>query len=82
MRLQRRHGTEFVLSLFFNPGLLAGLNWLISVLNHLVNHPNTKIKNQTLNRHNLSVLGRLYSLILSGYPFKCTSDGFILFVSV
>ena len=59
---------------------------LFLCLNLIVNHPNTilkaEIKNQTLNRHNLSVLGRLYSLILSGYPFKCTSDGFILFVSV
>ena len=45
-------------------------NWLIAVLNHLVNIKiqNSETKNTVLNRHIYRVLGRLYSLILFGYP--------------
>ena len=47
-------------------------NWLISVINYLVNRQNTELnaetKNQSFNRHIFWVSGRLYSLILCEYP--------------
>ena len=50
MRLQSR-----LYEIFLHLGFLVGQNWLISVLNYLVNHHNTQLntetKNQALNRH-------------------------------
>ena len=50
MRLQSRF-----YEIFLHLGFLVGQNWLISVLNYLVNHHNTQLntetKNQALNRH-------------------------------
>ena len=46
-------------------------NWLITVLNHLVNIKiqNSETKNPVLNHHIYRVLGRLYSFILFGYTY-------------
>jgi len=70
MRLQRRLYGIAVYSIFLHSGFLVGQKWLISVLNHLLNHKNSqlnaKTKIQASNRHIFRVLGRLHSLILCG----------------
>ena len=43
----RDDSTEFVVSVFLYSGILAGQNWHISVLNHLVNHYNTQLNAKT-----------------------------------
>ena len=61
---------QLIPSVFLHSGFLAGQNWHISVLAHLVNQQNTQLnaetKSQTTNRIIFSLLGRLYCLILCG----------------
>ena len=72
MRLQRRlYGIYLVHFLSFRVPCI-GQNWIIFVLNHLINYQNTQLSAKTKSKLQivifLELLGRLYSLILCGGP--------------